>query len=118
MPDTTRLTADCDPAVVRDAVVDGLRATGFEVTWSDEARGTAERGAKGKSLAFGALSKDTYMRLSLAIEGGAGDTTLTLTPSTSGASAGLIGVRRSKKAFAEAGDAVRAALVARDAQVR
>jgi hypothetical protein len=118
MDDPTTVTAACDRDAAYGAVAEGLAATGFDVTWGGDGTATAERGSKGKSLVLGALSKDTYMRLTLVVQSGGDGTTITLMPATSGLAGGLIGMRRSKKAFAATADAIRAALAARGGNTR
>jgi hypothetical protein len=82
-----------DPAAARDAAAQALGARKFEVAWTDEWTGLAERGSKVKNALLGAAAQ--YFKVGLRVmTGDAGGSVLRLERLSSGWMGGAIGAAR------------------------
>ena len=103
-----------DPGRARATIDQIFSLRGFAVQYQDPFNGLAERGSKGATIAFGALaggdSQHLRVRFSFAADP-YGNTAITLASDTTGAAAGLIGVNRANKAYAELFGIVRTAFL-------
>ena len=75
---------------------------GFNVNWTTPTKGRAEKGSKGANVLLGALATHYVVDLEIypAAEGG----TLRLIKTGSGASGGLLGMRKANKQFEQLSD--------------
>ncbi|MDR2374383.1 MAG: hypothetical protein LBD77_09910 [Bifidobacteriaceae bacterium] len=110
MPTSTFFVSG-DPTKARATVDQLLAERGFSLSYSDAFTGTAERGSKAGTVAFGALAGSSNQHLKVNLNFASdpyGNTAITIAAATTGAAAGLIGVNRAKKAYGELFAAIRA----------
>jgi hypothetical protein len=88
-----------DPVTARATVEEALVARKFQVTWSDEWTGTAERGSKVANAIVGALAQ--YFKVGVRLMSAQpGQTTVRIERLSSGWMGGAIGASRTTKNFA------------------
>jgi hypothetical protein len=88
-----------DPATARASADSALTQQKFQVTWTNDQTGTAERGSKVVTALVG--GKKSYMKVGMALRNtDPGQTTLHIEPATSGWSGGPLAANRVSKDFA------------------
>ena len=115
MATTTELVLTGNLNQARQITDQVLGSQGFQVAYSDQWTGTAERGNAAATVAFGAFTGKKHQHIKIGVayrSGNAGQTILVLTKQTSGAAAGVIGMSRATKAYEQVAGEIRAALAA------
>ncbi len=91
-------TVTGDPAVAKQTAVHALQSQQFVLEWAEDWSGTAVRGSKVKAALLGALSP--YMEIGvkvMALDGGV--SVIRLDQLTTGMMSGVIGMKKTDKAF-------------------